>query len=149
MGAESLASTLLMFIAVMLMTVAVITLLQNYISETSSVVTNKQKSMVSQLQTDISIIEVNSSGTWSKIYVKNIGSNELSTTCINVLLEKEFLINTSYQVLNPDTLAATTTWATTKTILINATHSNIGTATTHEVKVITCNGIGDSYIFSI
>jgi archaellum component FlaG (FlaF/FlaG flagellin family) len=150
MGADSLASTMLMFIAVMLMTVAVITLLENYISETSGVVSAKQKSMISQLQTDISIIEVNSSGTASKIYVKNIGSNELRTSCINVILEKELLTNSSFQVLDPDTsLAMTTTWSSTKTILINATHSDIGTDTTHEVKVITCNGISDSYIFSI
>ena len=150
MGADSLASTLLMFIAVMLMTVAVITLLENYISETSGVVSAKQKSMISQLQTDISIIEVNSTSTWSRIYVKNIGSNDLATRCINVIVEKELLTNASFQVLDPDTNEQmTTTWASTKTILINATHSDLSTGTTHEVKVITCNGISDSYIFSI
>jgi archaellum component FlaG (FlaF/FlaG flagellin family) len=149
MGADSLASTLLMFIAVMLMTVAVITLLTNYIAETSGVVSAKQKSMISQLQTDISIMEVNSTGTWSRIYVKNVGSNELKTSCINVMVEKELLTNSSFQVLDPDTNLTMSLWEPTQTILINATHSDIGSAQEHQVKVVTCNGVGDSYIFSI
>ena len=149
MGADSLASTLLMFIAVMLMTVAVITLLTNYISETSGVVSAKQKSMIAQLQTDISIIEVNSTSNLSMIYVKNVGSNDLATRCINVILDKEVLNSSSFTVLDSDTNENTTLWESTKTILINANHEEFGTETSHVAKVITCNGISDSYIFSI
>ena len=149
MGADSLASTMLMFIAVMGMTLGVIVLLTNYVTQTSSTVSAKQKSMISQLQTDVAIISVDPLSTQSEIYVKNIGASDLRTNCLTVIVDNEPLTTSSYVVTDPETGEEPTLWTQTQTILINATHSELDTGKTHEAKIVTCNGVTASYIFSL
>lgn len=149
MGADTIASTLLLFIAVMVMTTGAVVVLSEYVTKTSFAVKNKQAQMLAQIQTSIEITNVNcTGGTWSRIYAKNTGTTTIDTNYLELYVDNEWVKNTSFQVLDPNTEAPVSLWSPRQTVLINATHQFLSSGAIHQVKITTDNAVSDSYLFS-
>lgn len=150
MGASTVVAELMFFIAVLGMTTVAIIVLTNYVGQTTSAVSTKQRDMINQIQTNIDITSVNASSTNSKIYVKNIGDTDLRIDCVDIFLDNAW--NSAFAVKNPDTEAIwsnSTLWTPMDTIMVDANHSTLSTTASHSMRVVACNGVSDSYIFSI
>jgi archaellum component FlaG (FlaF/FlaG flagellin family) len=150
MGASTVVAELMFFIAVLGMTTVAIIVLTNYVGQTTSAVSTKQRDMISQIQTNIDITSINASSTNTKVYVKNIGDTDLRIDCMDLFLDNAWSNN--FSVKNPDTLALysnTTLWTPLETILVDANHTAISAVASHSMRVVACNGVSDSYIFSI
>lgn len=94
------ASTLILFIAVVMVTTGVIILFKNFVSETqgsfsvqSDVVNNKLKTIIS-----ISNVYYNSSSNISYIYIKNLGETKLRPQNFDLFIDEAFYtdFNVSY-----------------------------------------------------
>lgn len=55
----------------------------------------------------------------------------------------------SRSIIDPQNYSQISLWNPKKDLLINFTHPDIGSDRIHEIKVVTCRGISDSYLFSI
>ncbi|MCK5506009.1 MAG: hypothetical protein KAJ10_12655 [Thermodesulfovibrionia bacterium] len=149
MGASTVAAHLILFVAVLGITTGLVILLTNYIAQTGSVISSKQNFMIDQLKTNIDISSVaNTSTSNIPVYVKNIGDITLKTSCIDLYLDSGWCDN--FTVVNPNTGANVSLWQSKDTLLLNATlNSALNTNLTHTAKVVTCNGVSDSFLFSI
>jgi archaellum component FlaG (FlaF/FlaG flagellin family) len=150
MGASTVVAELMFFIAVLGMTTVAILVLSNYVGQTTSAVSGKQRDMINQIETNIDVTSVNASSTRSLIYIKNIGDTDLRIDCIDMFLDNAWSNN--FSVKNPDTgtvLSNTTLWTPMETILVDANHTAISTMVSHSARVVACNGVSDSYLFSI
>ncbi|MFZ2455545.1 MAG: hypothetical protein WAX07_03615 [Candidatus Altiarchaeia archaeon] len=150
MGASTVVAELMFFIAVLGMSTVSIIVLTNYVGQTTSAVSTKQRDMINQIQTNIDITSVNASSTNTRAYVKNIGDTDLRIDCMDLFLDNAW--NNNFSVKNPDTEAVfsnSTLWTPMETILVDANHTALNTAASHSMRVVACNGVSDSYIFSI
>jgi archaellum component FlaG (FlaF/FlaG flagellin family) len=150
MGASTVVAELMFFIAVLGMTTVAIIVLTNYVGQTTSAVSTKQRDMINQIQTNIDITSINASSTNGKVYVKNIGDTDLRVDCMNLFLDNAWSNN--YSVKNPDTgivYTNSTLWTPMNTILIDANYTAISSSASHSMRVVACNGVSDNYIFSI
>lgn len=150
MGASTVVSELMFFIAVLGMTTVAILVLSNYVGQTTSAVSTKQRDMINQIQTNIDITSINATSTVSRIFVKNTGDTDLRIDCIDLFIDNEW--NRAFAVKNPNTGAIwsnSTLWAPMQTILLDANHSALSSSTAHSARVVACNGVSDSYLYSI
>jgi archaellum component FlaG (FlaF/FlaG flagellin family) len=150
MGASTVVAELMFFIAVLGMTTVAILVLSNYVGQTTSAVSGKQRDMINQIQTNIDITSINATTTRSMIYVKNIGDTDLRIDCIDLFIDNMWSNN--FSVKNPDTSALysnTTLWTPMETILVDANTTAISTLVSHTARIVACNGVSDSYMYSI
>ena len=150
MGASTVVAELMFFIAVLGMTTVAIMVLTNYVGQTTSAVSSKQRDMISQIQTNIDITSINASSTNGKVYVKNIGDTDLRIDCLDLFLDNTW--GNNFSVKNPNTgsvYSNSTLWTPLTTILVDANYTAISTTASHSMRVVACNGVSDSYIFSI
>jgi flagellar protein FlaG len=147
MGAGTSATQMIFFITSVIIAMGVVGALFLNIQSISTAATMGSKTFSGQLRTDITVINdpeiiPNSSGAIYTFYVKNTGKEDLSTQYITVLIDGSLVPdgNLNKTILNGDAV-----WMPGDVLQINATVSiDPGS---HSLRVITENGIEDSFEF--
>jgi len=94
-GFGGVASTLIMFIAIIGVTTGMVMSFQNYFLQTKDNLNLQQRQTNEKLKTHIAITNTfyDAPGTSLRVYVKNTGSTNLNTGLIDIFVDKEFGTN--------------------------------------------------------
>lgn len=148
MGAGASATQLVFFITSVIIALSVVGGLFMNIQSISSAAIFGSKTLSEQLKTDITIINdpemIPNSGDVYTFYVKNTGKEELGIQYINVIIDGTIVTDSN---LNKTILEGDPMWLTGDILKINATASI--EAGSHKLRVITENGIEDTFSFRI
>ncbi|MEM2115811.1 MAG: hypothetical protein QW524_02475 [Candidatus Woesearchaeota archaeon] len=151
MGFEGLASSLIMFIAVLTMSVAILGVFNAYVQDSASALTIKKNQIIDRIDTEFKIVEVNYNASLNifEVYVLNTGKNSLKTENLLVFLDGSFVKRTDYEmtILEDTNFINPNLWDKNELLLINFTvipDENIR----HEIKLVYSNGAFDSYTFN-
>lgn len=139
-GFGEVASTLIMFIAVIAVTVGVVASFQNFVVDTQDSFKDRQDLTNDKLKTSIAITHVYYNSTSNQLftYVKNIGEISLETQYFDVYLDSEF--ETAFNVLQPSNFTQELDLLpiqNTGVIILNTTLQ----PGTHKIKVVTNSGV--------
>lgn len=148
MGAGESATQMIFFIASVMIALSVVGAIFLNVQSLSSSVIIGSKTLSEQLKTDITVINdpeiiPNSSGKYT-FYVKNTGIQELSTKYVNIIIDGTIISDND---LNKTIIEGGQTWLTGDVLMINATIPLA--AGNHNLRVITGNGIEDTFLFRI
>lgn len=96
-GAGDAVSTLILFIAVLGISIGVIAAFQQFANSTQSSVENKQEVVINKLDTELSILQVthNSTANITTAYIKNIGKTDVSIDLLNFFIGSNFISNST------------------------------------------------------
>jgi len=149
MGAGASATQMVFFIASVIIALSVVGSIFMNVQSLSSAVIIGSKTLTEQLKTDITVINdpeiiPNSSGIYT-FYVKNTGVQELDTKYINVIIDGTIISDNDLNKTIID--GSQTTWLTGDVLMINATVSLDPGSHSHNLRIITANGIEDSFPF--
>ena len=147
MGFSTVAAELLFFIAVIAISVGVIAVFGTYIDQVKGAMSDKNQYVVGQLRTDIVITNIDNSTNSLRIYVKNVGTEQLATDCIELYVDGGWVSLTANRIVDPTTGAEVSTWVPKATIKLNPAAAPLNGGSVHEAKLVTCNGIWDSKNF--
>lgn len=151
MGFGNVATTIIMFIAVLMLATGVLITMNNQIEQSQASMKVQNDYLNNQLKTNILINQVNYSAGQTTLYVMNEGKTILKLDKTDVFLDAEFIprndtnrsitIETSTDITNPGL------WDPDEMvkIVINQTL----TAGEHRVAVTTQYGVKDEELFSI
>lgn len=147
MGAGASATQMVFFITSVIIALSVVGAIFMNVQSLSSAVIIGSKTLTEQLKTDITVINdpdftQYSSGNYT-FYVKNTGVQEINTQYINVILDGEFIPDSD---LDKTIIGDGQTWLTGDVLKINATINPLATGS-HNLRVITSNGIEDTFPF--
>jgi len=145
MGAGASATQMVFFISSVIIALSVVGAIFMNVQSLSSSVVIGSKTLSEQLKTDITVINdpeiiPNSSRLIHTFYVKNTGIQELDTNYITLIIDGTMVNN-----LNKTILEGGQTWLTGDVLMINATVPLA--AGNHNLRVITANGIEDTFPF--
>jgi flagellar protein FlaG len=145
MGAGTSATQMVFFITSVIIALSVVGAIFMNVQSLSSSMIVGSKTLSEQLKTDITVINdpeiiPNTSGQYYKFYVKNTGIQELDTNYITLIIDGTMVTN-----LNKTILEGGQTWLTGDVLMINATVPLA--AGNHNLRVITANGIEDTFPF--
>lgn len=146
MGAGTSATQLIFFITSIIIALGVVgAMFVNIESITSAAITGS-KTLSEQLKTDITVINdpeliPYSNGNYT-FYIKNTGKEELNTRYITVIINGSVVPDAN---LNKTIISGDTTWGIGDVIKIDAAISL--PAGSHNLRVITENGIEDNFAF--
>jgi len=148
MGAGASATQMIFFITSVIIALSVVGAIFMNIQSLSTAVNVGSKTLTGQLKTDITIINdpeliPNSGGNYT-FYVKNTGKEGLNTEYITVLIDGSIIADAN---LNKTIIGSDTIWLTGDVLEINATTSL--QAGSHNLRIITENGIEDTFSFRI
>ncbi|NQZ84573.1 MAG: hypothetical protein HRU03_02545 [Nanoarchaeales archaeon] len=146
-GFGGVASTLIMFIAIIGVTTGMVMSFQNYFIQTKTVLDSQQKQTNQKLKTFITITNVfyDDSSDNLRIYVKNTGSISIDTGFVDVFVDNDFEGNLStYEAGTTDLIenliTADTMYVDYPVVLIPGSHN---------VRVVTELGVGDNVDFNV
>lgn len=148
-GAGDAVSALIMFIAVVGISVAMVMAIQNYAIQTKESMNVQNDVVNNQLRTAISITNMVYNSTDQKVYVyvKNIGDTKLITSDFDVFIDNDYIYNyTVYYASNlsktMDVMVISETGVFVKTKVLGSG--------SHKVKVVSgYGGNGDTDYFNI
>lgn len=146
MGAGASATQMVFFITSVIIALSVVGAMFLNIQSISSAAIVGSKTLAEQLKTDITIINdpeyiPYSSGNYS-FYVKNTGKEGLSILYISVIIDGTILTESN---LNKTILEGGQIWLSGDVLQINASTSL--EAGSHNLRIITGNGIEDTLLF--
>jgi flagellar protein FlaG len=146
MGAGASATQMVFFIASVIIALSVVGAIFMNVQSLSSAAIIGSKTLTEQLKTDITVINdpeiIPNSGNIYTFYVKNTGVQELGTKYITVIIDGTIISDND---LNKTIIDGSQTWLTGDVLMINATVSlDPGS---HNLRIITSNGIEDSFPF--
>jgi len=149
MGAGTSATEMVFFITSVIIALSVVGAIFMNVQSISTAVTIGSRTLTEQLRTDITVINDPdfihySSGNYT-FYIKNTGAEELGTEYINVLIDDTLIPDSD---LDKTIIGGDQTWLTGDVLKINATIGSLGTGS-HNLRVITANGIEDTFPFRI
>jgi archaeal flagellar protein FlaG len=148
MGAGASATQMVFFITSVIIALSVVGAIFLNIQSISSAAIVGSKTFAEQLKTDITIINDPESIPYDSgngiytFYVKNTGKEELGIQYITVIIDGTIVIDSK---LNKTILGGDTMWLSGDVLQINATTSL--SASSHNLRVITANGIEDTFSF--
>lgn len=142
-GFGSIVSTLIMFIAVVSVSVGLVIAFKNYVATTQNSLNVQNQLASNSLKTKISIINIvyNQSSNISIIYLKNIGQTVLYTKNFDLFINKFFMAN--FSKVNPSNFSQNVTILNPQNTvaIIKDYHLNSGT---YPFKVVSGYGVSDS-----
>jgi len=146
MGAGESATQMIFFISSVIIALSVVGAIFMNVQSLSSAVIIGSKTLSEQLKTDITVINdpeiiPYSSGKYT-FYIKNTGVQELGTKYITLIIDVTIVPDND---LNKTIIEGSQVWLTGDVLRINATVSL--TAGDHNLRIITSNGIEDSFPF--
>lgn len=147
MGAGASATQMVFFITSVIIALSVVGAIFMNVQTLSSASIIGSKTLSEQLKTDITVINdpeiiPNPSGNIYTFYVKNTGIQELGTKYITVIIDGTIISDND---LNKTIIEGGQTWLTGDVLMINTTVSMA--AGNHNLRVITNNGIEDTFLF--
>ena len=155
MGFGNVASALILLIAVMTLSTAVVLSLKDYYDKTTTSVSLVQAELTKELRTDITIDVVhldNTSNTLS-VYIKNSGSQKLDPAQLDVYLDKIYIprndSNRTVTILADTEMTNNTIWDPKEQVQIQIFNYSLATNTLHEITVTTQYGVKNSYEFTV
>lgn len=127
-------STLILFIAVISISLGIVIAFQQFVVQTQSGLENQQDILSNKLNTQyiVSNVIYNSTSNISSIYIKNTGTTELTTGLLSFFVAEEYISNPI--IVNADTSSSTKVFSPQDTILVNASVDL--TSGIYEVRVI-------------
>jgi archaellum component FlaF (FlaF/FlaG flagellin family) len=141
------ASTLIMFIAIIGVTTGMVMSFQNYFLQTKDTLNSQQKQTNEKLKTFITITHTyyDASSTNLRVYVKNTGSINVDTRFTDVFVGEGFMGNlTSYYAgttnISKNLISAETMYIDYPVTLVPGSHN---------VRVVTRVGVGDNVDFNV
>lgn len=148
MGAGASATQIIFFIVSVVIALGVAGALVTTIQPLTSAANMGSKTLSGQMKTDITVINDPelipfSNGNYT-FYVKNTGNEELSTNDISVLINGVFIPDNS---LTKTMLSGNTMWRIGDVMQLNVSTSL--SSGSHNLRVITFNGVEDSFAFRI
>jgi flagellar protein FlaG len=146
MGAGTSATEMVFFITSIIIALSVVGAIFMNVESISGAATIGSKTLIEQLKTDITVINDpgytrHSSGNYT-FYIKNTGAQELGTEYINVIIDGTFIPNDKLD----KKILVSETWLTGDVLQINATIDKLP-GDNHNLRVITANGIEDTFSF--
>jgi archaellum component FlaG (FlaF/FlaG flagellin family) len=141
MGFSTVAAEIMFFIAVVGLSAGVIAVFGAYLDQAKGAMSDKQQYIVSQLRTDVVISNVDNSTGGLQIYVKNVGKERLKTDCLNLYVDGGWVSLTSPRMMDPTTGSAVAYLEPESTLKLNPQAAPLSGSSSHEAKVVTCNGI--------
>lgn len=147
-GFGDAVSTLIMFIAVVSVTVGLVVVFQNYVTDTQQSYVSQNEIVSGKLKTSITITNIffNDTTNITYIYVKNIGETKLKTQLLDLFINEKFY--EEFDVYDPEDLSTTIDVLELQQTIAIAKQINL-TAGSHEVKIRTQYGVGDEESFNI
>jgi flagellar protein FlaG len=147
MGAGASATQMVFFITSVIIALSVVGAIFMNVQTLSSASIIGSKTLSEQLKTDITVINdpeiiPNPGGNIYTFYVKNTGIQELGTKYITVIIDGTIISDND---LNKTIIEGGQTWLTGDVLMINTTVSLA--AGNHNIRVITNNGIEDTFLF--
>lgn len=144
----SVASTLIMFIAIVGISTGVVLSFKGYIEETQSSLSYQNELTVSKLKTSLSITYVNYNSTSEQVYVyvKNVGESTLRPTNFDLFINEAFY--TDFDIFYANNLSQRMTVFSPQDTLVIIRNLTLGEGT-HEVRVVTDLGVGVEESFNI
>ena len=148
MGAGASATQMVFFISSVIIALSVVGAIFMNVQSLSSAVIIGSKTLSEQLKTDITVINdpeiiPNSSEIYT-FYVKNTGVQDLGTKYISVIIDGTIISDDN---LNKTIIDGGQTWLTGDVLMINATVSLDPGNHNHNLRIITSNGIEDTFLF--
>ena len=148
MGFSTVGVQLLFFIAVVGISAGVIAVFADYTDQATGAMGDRQRSLASQMRTDIKITNIDNSSGHLHIYVKNIGSEPLSTSCVSLFIDSGWANLSSQDIVDPSDEEEKTHWLSTETLKLKPSSTQFDhSLQTHSAKVVTCNGVSDTERF--
>jgi archaellum component FlaG (FlaF/FlaG flagellin family) len=147
MGFSTVAAQIMFFIAVVGISAGLIAVFGNYLDQAKGAMSDKQQYIVGQLRTDIAISNIDNSSGHLIIYVKNVGKEQLKTSCMNLYVDGSWVSLTSERITDPTTTNPVDYWAPEGTVKINPSSAALVGGQVHEAKLVTCNGVTDTEDF--
>jgi flagellar protein FlaG len=149
MGAGTSATEMVFFIASIVIALNVVGAIFLNVQSVSNAVTIGSKTLTEQLWTDITVINdpdriLYSSPNYT-FYVKNTGAQGLGTEYLNVIIDGTLISNDD---LDKTIIGGDQTWLTGDVLKINVTVGALVPGS-HDLRVITANGIEDTFSFRI
>lgn len=148
MGAGASATQMVFFITSVIIALSVVGAMFLNIQSISSAAIMGSKTFAEQLKTDITIISDPEMIPYSDynytFYVKNTGKEELGIQYVTVIIDGTIVVDSN---LNKTILGNDPMWLSGDVLQINATTSL--SASSHNIRVITANGIEDTFSFRI
>lgn len=146
-GFGEVASTLIMFIAIIGITLGLILSFQSFVVDTQGSFNEQQDLTSNKLKSSISITNTFYNSTEEKlyVYVKNIGRMSLDTTQFDVFVDEKF--QNSFSTTEPTNFSKNISKLPiqeTATVIINSS-LNSGT---HSVEIVTQYGVKDEESFN-
>ena len=154
MGFGGIASSLIMFIAVMSLTTGVVIGLKQHFDSTSSAINMEQKRVSKELKTDVTIEVTNYKSGQNKldVYVKNTGNTRLNVNKTDIFLNNIRIpranVNRSIQVTSDSDNINSGDWDNSEVILITL-NTTLASSETHTISVATEFGVKDTLEFSV
>jgi len=148
MGADTSATHMIFFITAVMIALSVTGALFLNIQSLSSAMTTGSKTLSAQLKTDIKIINdpemIPKTGEVYTFYVKNIGKEDLFPAQTNVIIDGTLITegNLAMTIVEGDVM-----WLSGDILKIDVTTSLISGS--HNLRVITDNGVEDSFSFRV
>lgn len=141
-AAGGVASTLIMFIAIVGISTGVVLSFKGYIDSTQSSFAFQNELTVSKLKTALSVTFVNydSDTDTLYIYVKNIGETRLRPTNFDLFVNQVFY--SDFEVFYADNLSNPMTLFSPQDTLVIVKDNVVLDSGTHEVRVVTDLGVG-------
>lgn len=151
MGFGGLATTIILFIAVMLVSTGVIMSLQTQVTQSQSSMRSQAELLNNQISTNVDITSANYTGGVTTIYVLNNGKTILDVDNVDVYIDNLFIPrNTSNRTMAVESSTDLTNpglWDPTEILRIDVTKT-LGNGT-HKVKVATQYGSLEQETFSV
>jgi archaellum component FlaF (FlaF/FlaG flagellin family) len=147
-AAGDAASTLILFIAVVGISVGLVVSIKNYAFETQESLAFQNKVVNNQLKTSIQITNVyyNESGQRIHVYLKNIGETRLVTESFDLFIDEAYIAD--FNVTEPNDFTENKTTLNIQETAAFVTNIVLNSGS-HEVKLVSgYGGSGDSESFN-
>lgn len=154
MGFGEIASSLILFISVLILTTGVVVALKQHFDETSNVINEEQKKVIDELKTDITIDLINyrSDDNETDVYVKNTGSTTLDINKIDIYVNNDRIprniVNRSIDILSDTEVKNIGYWDNSELIKITV-KGYLEALETHVIDIVCENGVKDTYEFTV
>jgi len=151
MGFENVVTQVVLFLVIGGVMVAVVSHFGGVVKETKVSLEEEKEEVKKEIKTRIHIdsFYFHDQGANDKIliYVRNTGNTKQETGCITLYINSTPIDLNAQDITYPDNETPKSLWKPGEVIRINATGKiNLFDGTTKEVKVITCDGVWDTYI---
>lgn len=146
-GFGGVVSTLIMFIAIVGVSTALVISMKNYVTDTQDAMAFQNNLANDKLRSAVSISNIyyNSTSNDLFVYVKNIGQKVLSTTDMNLFVDGKYENNFNIYYADNFTKNMTLFEPSETFVLI---YNNNFVAGSHEIKIVTNIGVSDKDYFS-